>query len=135
MGWGASLVFWLQGKFGGLNQPFFGGVVVCLHTRILRGGWWVEGGLFSLWAALEEILSIGLPRCFIWVCRWIGIHLGHVFLGINELIQLEYTFVVGPRSLRRAREVGFSTNFKLSKDSRGTLALLLTCPGVSSQGD
>ena len=80
MGWGASLVFWLQGKFGGLNQPFFGGVVVGLHTRILRGGWWVEGGLFSLWAALGEILSIGLPRCFVWVCRWIGIHLGHVFL-------------------------------------------------------
>ena len=80
MGWGASLVFWLQGKFGGLNQPFFGGIVVCLHTRILRGGWWVEGGLFSLWAALGEILSIGLPWCFVWVCRWIGIHLGHVFL-------------------------------------------------------
>ncbi len=32
MGWGASLVFWLQGKFGGLNQPFFGEVVVGLHT-------------------------------------------------------------------------------------------------------
>ena len=41
----------------------------------------MEGGLFSLWAALEEILSIGLPRCFVEVCRWIGIHLGHVFLG------------------------------------------------------
>ena len=34
-----------------------------------------------MWAAREEILSIGLPRWFIWVCRWIGIHLGHVFLG------------------------------------------------------
>ena len=80
--WGASLVFLLQGKFGGLNNPFFGGgFVVGLHTRILRRGWGVEGGPFSLWAALEEILSIGLPRCFVWVCRWIGIHLGHVFLG------------------------------------------------------
>ena len=54
----------------------------------------MEGGLFSLSAALGEILSIGLPRCFVWVCRWIGIHLGHEFLGINRLIQLRYT--LGP---------------------------------------
>ena len=61
-------------------MTLFRGVVVGLHTRILRRGWWVEGGPFSSWAALEESLSIGLPRCFVWVCRWIGIHLGHVFL-------------------------------------------------------
>ncbi len=51
----------------------------------------MEGGVFSLWAALEEIFSTGLPRCFVWVCRWIGIHLGHVLLGINWLILLGYT--------------------------------------------
>ncbi len=98
--WGASVVFWLQGKFGRLNQPFF-----------LRRGWWVEGGLFSLWAALEEILSIGLPRCFVGV--WIGIHLGHVFLGDQRADPVGVFFVVGPCFLRHTHEVGFSTNFKL----------------------
>ena len=54
-----------------------------LHPQTPRRGWWVEGGPFLLWAALEEImmiLSIGLPRCVVWVCRGKGIHLGHVFL-------------------------------------------------------
>ena len=78
--WGASLVIWLQGKLGGLNQPNSWGSLGSSHPCPVRG-WWVEGGLFSLWAALGEILSIGLPRCFVWVCRWIFIHLGHVFLG------------------------------------------------------
>ncbi len=55
-----------------------------------------------LWAALEESLSIGLHMCLIWVYRWIGIHLGHVFLGDQLADPVGVFFEAGSCFLRWA---------------------------------